>query len=563
MLAVGVEAQPLAAAAPATSADGAGGVGAGVPRRADVEAEGSAAPLGTPRVFDGTYILTLHNRWVGPVRGRFDFEPLERVSVGGQPARAGFKANTRPDVAWSLVGGLEGALGRVLAPFLFPSGMILTWQSTTPTADAPGEGTIGVGTLSQLRVRTRIASPGAPVEIVLRDGRVVAKLTFEPAPRGEGRADGVVAGTGAATGVGAEGDPATAGKPNDYRGLVERAAAALPDLLYDPSLAESGPYRTYIADLRQAAESARDDVEFLFAGALAARKSLRFSIPFVYRQADPGVTARLFPPPAPGQTDEGARPFSVRRDEATGVRTLRIDAIVEPTLMTAALSEALAEPAPAGLIIDLRTCAGVDLTWTLLASGLSDAAAGGVVGARASEGGLVFGAGARATALRDGLGSAQEPEAIGDAETLAAAQAMLREPGATRPVRVRIRPAANAYRGPVVVMTSRRTSSAAEQFVYWLKATGRATLVGEATTGRPFITDERSIGEGWMLRVAAYDYRPVVVGADGVATVGAALSAEASVTPDVSSSRDGSPARAARIMAEKLERAKRESAAKP
>ncbi len=71
---------------------------------------------------NGDYDVTLHTPWVGPVSTHFTAAPTEE----------GFKANTRPGVAWSMIGGVEGFLGPAFAPFLFPSGMILNSDQHRP-----------------------------------------------------------------------------------------------------------------------------------------------------------------------------------------------------------------------------------------------------------------------------------------------------------------------------------------------------------------------------------------------------------------------------------------------
>src|SRR5262245_16226839 len=92
---------------------------------------GSGPAVGLP--LNGDYDVTLRTPWFGPVTTHFIAAPTDD----------GFKANTRPGVAWKMIGGFTGFLGPMFTPFLFPSGMILTWNSTLPTADRPGEGTIG------------------------------------------------------------------------------------------------------------------------------------------------------------------------------------------------------------------------------------------------------------------------------------------------------------------------------------------------------------------------------------------------------------------------------------
>src|ERR1044071_4723754 len=83
----------------------------------------------------GVYKATVRAPFIGPVSARLSAAPSEH----------GFVANSRPGVAWDMIGGLEGILGPVLAPYLFPGGVILTWRSGLPGEGNPGEGFIGVG----------------------------------------------------------------------------------------------------------------------------------------------------------------------------------------------------------------------------------------------------------------------------------------------------------------------------------------------------------------------------------------------------------------------------------
>src|SRR4051812_31597978 len=139
-----------------------GGCGTAPAHPHPVRAYGPALPL------NGDYDLTIHTPWIGPIQ----------THITAAPTETGFKANTRPGVAWSMIGGFEGFIGPLFMPFLFPSGMILTWDSTLPSAEKPGEGTIGIGTLPAMRVRTRMTGPDRPIEAVLKDGRTVALLTL-------------------------------------------------------------------------------------------------------------------------------------------------------------------------------------------------------------------------------------------------------------------------------------------------------------------------------------------------------------------------------------------------
>src|SRR5690606_19979101 len=101
----------------------------------------------------GVYKATVMAPMLGPVEARLTAEPTER----------GFKANTRPGVAWNMIGGIEGALGQVFVPFLFPGGVILTWESAAPARGHIAEGWIKAGSFKNARMLTRMSAPDAPI----------------------------------------------------------------------------------------------------------------------------------------------------------------------------------------------------------------------------------------------------------------------------------------------------------------------------------------------------------------------------------------------------------------
>jgi carboxyl-terminal processing protease len=80
----------------------------------------------------------------------------------------------------------------------------------------------------------------------------------------------------------------------------------------------------------------------------------------------------------------------------------------------------------------------------------------------------------------------------------------------TRPLTsYRIDPIRPLFEGPVFVLTSGRSISAAEIVVDALKATGRATVVGEKTPGILLSSKLFDIPGGFHLRVPIADYYSV------------------------------------------------------
>ena len=99
----------------------------------------------------------------------------------------------------------------------------------------------------------------------------------------------------------------------------------------------------------------------------------------------------------------------------------------------------------------------------------------------------------------------------------------------TRPLTsYRIDPLQPLFQGPVVVLTSSRTISAAEIAADALKATGRAKIIGEKTPGALLSSKLFDIPGGFHLRVPIADYYSIKSGRiEGVG-----------VTPDISVSAD-------------------------
>lgn len=368
----------------------------------------------------------------------------------------GFKANTPPGVAWGLVGGVERLLGPLVLPFVFPSGMILTWESSWPTVGHPGVGSLGVGSLDTLRARTVVRDPSSPFEVRWRDDRLIATITLTPWERAPARID--------------------------YRELVASLGRMLPQHYFDPDLAASKPVRGYLGDLAAGAAKAGDDIEFLFASAMTARKHIaKYGTPVAYPKPTEESRAAFASSSQPRPT------FHVSSDG--GITTLRMDSFLDDATTDAAFGEALATK-PAGLILDLRTCPGMELGSIRAAAWL---------GAQDLSMGVYYSAAHRATMRTKPPRLPDErPVTGGDV-----AQRVLARDGFVNPV---VMPHPGAFHGPLAILTSRRTSSTAETLTAVLVRTGRARSFGEPTAGRPMLDKEIDLGQGWAVRLAAYDY---------------------------------------------------------
>jgi C-terminal processing protease CtpA/Prc len=74
-------------------------------------------------------------------------------------------------------------------------------------------------------------------------------------------------------------------------------------------------------------------------------------------------------------------------------------------------------------------------------------------------------------------------------------------------LRIRFTPMAPAYSGPLYVLTSKRTASAAELAADALQANGRATLVGEPTSGKMLSQKMYDVPGGLQLSLPIADYQ--------------------------------------------------------
>jgi len=83
----------------------------------------------------------------------------------------------------------------------------------------------------------------------------------------------------------------------------------------------------------------------------------------------------------------------------------------------------------------------------------------------------------------------------------------------TQPVtRITFQPVEPGYEGPVYVLTSSRTASAAEMASDALKASGRATLIGETTAGEMLSQTMYDLPDGYQLALPIADYYSMASG---------------------------------------------------
>lgn len=411
----------------------------------------SAGSTEMPRL-DGVYKATVIAPMLGPVQAR----------ITAEPTRDGFKANTRPGVAWTMIGGIEGALGQIFAPFLFPGGVILTWESLVPGNGVAGEGWISAGQVKNARMRTQITSAARPIELYTRDGRRIGLITLEPAEP--------------------DGPPFA-----DYPALADNIESVLKDRLYDPALADSAQVRGYMRQVRRAAEMSTDDVEFIFGAGAAAYQNIRFPWPMVAKRDVPSLRPR-------GWSSKDLGTIRVHPPEDNGIVSIMVEAFLEAEDVDRVFEELIAAD-PIALKLDLLRCPGVTMASLRVASWLID---------EPVHAGTFFTAAHREASIA-GDTSAFPTVSITSAQSVKAAEAALERYGA---VNVVIHPAPVRYDGPVAVLTTDKTTTSAESLVWVLKNHSHARVHGSPTAGKPQISLPIDIGQGWVLWLAAADWRP-------------------------------------------------------
>lgn len=404
---------------------------------------------------DGIYKATIIPPFdfIGPISGR----------ISARPTETGFVASTRPDIAWDMIGGVQGILGSLFVPFIFPGGTIGTWTSSIPEGDKPGEGWFGVGGIKSAGVHTRFISPDQPAELVTDNGRRVGLLKIEP-------------------------DVPNGPPMNDYPPMAEAIEKAIGDRLYDSELVSKPSMHAYTEQVKYNARLARDDVEFIFGTVAAARNHIKFTIPLVFPKGDPRSRAAM----ADWNASEVA-PIRATLDEKTGLATVRMDAFLKAEDVDRVFLQVL-DWKPKGIIIDVRLAPGVTLASLRTLSWVI---------AEPIDTGVWFGPRQRAAALEGKFDGILRTE-ISSAASVAAAETILDIQGA---VSITVLPESERFEGPVAILTSKRSSASVEPLVWAFKTSKRAGTYGQTTAGKPLLSRPIDIGSGWILWLAAADYR--------------------------------------------------------
>ena len=304
--------------------------------------------------------------------------------------------------------------------------------------------------------------------------------------------------------AGADPEPASAiaeapetAKPTDYVALGSRLRAAIEGGYHSPPELDREPWTAFWTDLEAGFAEAETDRDALHAFDMAVR-SLGMSHLHLYGPRPAPRAAGGIAAAPPVHVRYEVRPGGSTAGGATadGVAVLRIDRFLldETAGPIADALRDVAERRPAALVLDLRQCSGGDLAaMTVAAHLVAEPTPIGLFIARPWWDGHD-----RVPAPEEwsGLPHVREPDLGAFFEALSGVGAAV---GVATPAEPR-------YDGPVYVLTSPETASAAEPLVHLLKTTGRATVVGERTMGAMLSSDRADLGGGWTLVYPGADY---------------------------------------------------------
>ncbi len=421
---------------------------------------------------DGDYEVSISARFFGPLRARMKAETLPTpTSTSSVPAPAArFKANTNPGVAWNLIGGMPGALGPIMMPFIFPSGMLLYWESEVPTPTQPGMGKIGPSTLASLQATTRYYGPDRPVEISIENSGTIVAMELTKL------------------------SPEQAAQPlvhPDYPALVDSYGRMYRSIKGRNDKGDERTFDKYLASLRAAAAKANDDIEFIFSLVLAWRDQKEYPMPAIFRRADRTAENRVF-----ARTQGEQQPLKFTRDDATGILTIEVTAFIDPAQVDKVMAEALATK-PRGIVLDLSNCTGFESAAFRIVSWLRD---------KPTFCGVLYGI------ERDIPDSTATPQtfllmSLQQAKSLDGSLDAAAHSGNT--FSILAMPESGAFAGPLAVVVSSRTGSTAEMLAHALSVAG-VPIVGETTAKRPTLAREMELNvpgaEEWIARIPRYDY---------------------------------------------------------
>ncbi|MFL5542153.1 MAG: S41 family peptidase, partial [Longimicrobiaceae bacterium] len=379
----------------------------------------------------------------------------------------GWEAFSKEGVAARLAGRAQAALGGLLGK-LPPHGALTVFEDGT----AAREG-------DSVRIRATLASLGF--------GNRPAAGTFTPGHiRGELRRDS--AGPVIAT---FEAVPAPdARPPRDYAALAREIRRAFDEHLYDPHLLETPAWRDFFRDLEHDLALASDDAEAM---AVFYRLKPRLGMSHLELARMPAQAA--LPLDSLLALDAAQSSGVILAFPAPGVAYLRVRRWASATRAVDSAFVRIDSMRAHTLVLDVRGNPGGDASSIAPFAHLvrEPAPAGVFLGRR-------WYATHRAPPTADELRALPTLTNDGSAETILHA---VREHGA---IAGAVQPRAPRFDGRVFALIDRGTGSASEPLAHLLRASGRATLVGENTAGAMLSAPPHGVGQGFLLILPEADY---------------------------------------------------------
>jgi carboxyl-terminal processing protease len=430
-----------------------------------------AAPL------SGAWRVSLHERDGVEIDFRMTVEQTE----SGR-----WEAWSRAGAAREIVGGGKAALGRILGK-MPPHEALMAVVDGTLEASGTLKGTLESPFLGRRELVGRLGRDGIHAELRRASGGALA-----------GSLDAVR-------------DP-TDRSYRDYPALAASLVAATRENLFDPGLLERPEWQRYFQELTARFAVARDDLDVL-AAFQALRPELGTShLEFI---RNPSLAARSLEEVLSGQpTVEDPVRLSF---PAPGIAFLRVRKWDRVTEAIDHAFERMASDGARVLLLDVRGNPGGDAT--------SMAALGHLLREPVAVGVFLSAPWYRQHARPP---SPEEIATLPVLDTDASPLRLITDLRSGGAVVGKALPRAPHFAGPVYLLIDGGTASASEPLVHALRASGRATLVGERTAGHMLLALPHSLPEGWVAVVPEADF----VAADGTRLEGRGIEPQVKCASD-------------------------------
>ncbi|HKE55163.1 MAG TPA: S41 family peptidase [Pyrinomonadaceae bacterium] len=284
----------------------------------------------------------------------------------------------------------------------------------------------------------------------------------------------------------------------DYAAIAVRLEQAIRSTLFDPALVENRDFAKFFVELKQRFGAARDDLDAI-AAFQALKGTLRISHLDLIR--NPRLASRSLEEVIAGDKESNPDTFVRFGFPAPGVAVLRVtkwdrvDAAIDQAF------ERIDKAQSRVLLFDIRGNPGGDAT--------SMAPLAHLVNRPVTIGtflGRKWYATHRAAPTADELFNLRS---IGSDTNPSLLFSELRDHGA---LVAKVLPRAPYFAGAVYLLVDHVTASASEPLAHALLRAGRATLIGERTSGSMLLALPHSIGDGWIVTIPEADF----VAADGL-----------------------------------------------